>query len=345
MKFIILYQELAFYTLRCIEALASEFNVEVHIVSKPVNKEAPFEFETNDKNIHFYNREQTSLEQLQSLVDSLNPNLIFCAGWIDKDYVTLAKNNMNRYATLLGFDNQWRGTPKQYLSIIYGRLFLKPKFDYAFVPGKKQQAFALKLGFANDKIITGAYSADIETFNGYYQPSKPRNKAFLYVGRYVQQKNIEMLWQAFIEVLPEIGRDWKLICAGTGDIAPMQHVNIIHKGFVQPKDFQSILNESDIYILPSTFEPWGVSVHEMACAGFPMILSKEVGASEVFLEEGKNGFLFNPNDKEALKQKMKQMAALNDATLQLMREQSHSFGQIITPSTWAEQLMRAIGQH
>jgi len=35
---------------------------------------------------------------------------------------------------------------------------------------------------------------------------------------------------------------------------------------------------------------------------------------------------------------MKQMAALSDDELHRMREQSHSFGQRITPSTWAKQL-------
>jgi glycosyltransferase involved in cell wall biosynthesis len=124
----------------------------------------------------------------------------------------------------------------------------------------------------------------------------------------------------------------------------LQHPNILHKGFVQPKDFKSILDQSDIYLLPSTFEPWGVSAHEMACAGFPMILSKEVGASEVFLEDGKNGFLFQPTDKEELKRKMKLMASLNDNDLQKMREHSHALGQKITPSTWARQLMRAMGR-
>ncbi len=342
LKIIILYQELAFYTLRCIEALASEHGVEIHMVSKPVNKEAPFKFETNNSRIHFYNRDKYDMAKLQKLVNTVSPNLIYCAGWIDKEYLQLVKNNKKDYNTLLGFDNQWLGTLKQRLATIYGRLFLKPHFKYSFVPGAKQKAFAQKLGFRNENIITGAYSADISTFNEYYNPNKKHHNTFLYVGRYVQQKNIEMLWQAFIEILPEIGNDWKLICAGTGNIAPINHSNIIHKGFVQPKDFQNILNESNIYILPSCFEPWGVSVHEMACAGFPMILSEKVGASEVFLEEGKNGFLFNPNDKEALKQKMKQMVTLSANELQKMREQSHSFGQRITPSTWADQLMSAM---
>lgn len=338
MKVVVLYQELAGYILSCFEQAVKEYEVEFYVVSLPINKEAPFQFKNDSGKIFHYDRKSMTYSDLENLIEQVQPNLIHCAGWVDKDYLKIAKKYHGNMVTTLGFDNQWHGTLKQRLATVYGHLFLKPSFDYAFVPGEKQLQFAQKLGFNKEHILTGIYSADVDTFNTYYQSKKQRTKTFLYVGRYVQQKNIEMLWQAFIEILPEIGGDWKLICAGTGDVAPVNHPNILHKGFVQPKDFQSILNESDIYILPSTFEPWGVSVHEMACAGFPMILSTEVGASEVFLEEAKNGFLFNPNDKEALKQKMKQMAALSDDELQRMCERSHSLGQKITPSTWAKQL-------
>lgn len=343
MKVVVLYQELAGYILSCFEQAVKEHGVEFHVVSLPINKEAPFQFDNTTPGIFHYSRKQMDFDALCALVDKVHPSLIHCAGWVDKDYLKVVKRYHGKMKTTLGFDNQWHGTMKQRLATIYGHLFLKPHFDYAFVPGQKQAAFAQKLGFKKQQILTGIYSADIATFNAFYNPTKQRNKTFLYVGRYVQQKNIELLWQAFIEILPEIGIDWKLICAGTGDIAPLQHPNIIHKGFVQPKDFKSILDQSDIYLLPSTFEPWGVSVHEMACSGFPMILSKEVGASEVFLEEGKNGYLFDPANKEELKQKMKRLAAMDDVELQRMRELSHEYGQRITPSTWAKQLMRAIG--
>ncbi len=342
MKLIVLYQELAYYTLRCMEALATEHSVEIHIVALPVNKEAPFQFKTDRTLLHIYNRHEMDRHQLQSLVDQLQPNLIYCAGWIDKEYLQLVKHNRKRYKTLLGFDNQWHGTWRQYAAILYGRLFLRPLFHYAFVPGNRQRDFALKLGFAESSIFTGAYSADVNTFFSYYQPEKPQHKTFLYVGRYVAQKNIQVLWEAFIEVLPEIGHEWKLICAGTGDITPIQHSNIVHHGFVQPTDFQRILDASDIYILPSTFEPWGVSVHEMAAAGFPMILSTAVGAGEAFLEEGKNGYRFAAQDKEALKTHLKTMARLSADELQRMRIHSHQLAHRITPKTWAQQLMKAM---
>jgi glycosyltransferase involved in cell wall biosynthesis len=342
MKVIILYQELAGYILSCMHQTVKEYGVEFHVVSLPINKEAPFQFE-NTQGIYHYSRKDMHYTDLCALVDKVQPSAIYCAGWIDKDYLKVVQR-YKHITSLLGFDNQWHGTLKQQLATVYGHLKLKPLFDFAFVPGQKQLLFAQKLGFKKEQVLTGIYSADVEVFNVYYQAAKPSNKTFLYVGRYVQQKNIEMLWQAFIEILPEIGNDWKLMCAGTGDIAPLQHPNILHKGFVQPKDFKSILDQSDIYLLPSTFEPWGVSAHEMACAGFPMILSKEVGASEVFLEDGKNGFLFHPTDKEELKRKMKLMASLNDNDLQKMREHSHALGQKITPSTWARQLMRAMGR-
>ena len=40
-----------------------------------------------------------------------------------------------------------------------------------------------------------------------------------------------------------------------------------------------ILQGCGVYILPSHFEPWGVSVHEMGVAGFPMLaLPDAIGA-------------------------------------------------------------------
>lgn len=342
MKVVILYQELAGYILSCFEQTVKDYGVEFHVVSLPVNKEAPFQFKSDSGKIFFYSRKEMSRDDLMALVEKVQPQLIHCAGWVDKDYLAVAKKYHGRIKTTLGFDNQWQATLKQRLATVYGRLFLKPSFDYAFVPGNKQAAFARKLGFDDAHILKGIYAADLSIFNAYYQAEKKKKNTFLYVGRYVKQKNIEMLWQAFVEILPQIGDEWKLICAGTGDIPPFEHPNIIHKGFIQPSDFQSILEESDIYLLTSTFEPWGVSVHEMAAAGFPMILSREVGASEAFLEEGKNGYLFNPTDKEELKRKMVTMASLSESELNEMRKHSHRLAQTITPGIWAERFVKAI---
>lgn len=53
---------------------------------------------------------------------------------------------------------------KHMLSAVYGRIKIKPLFDYAFVPGSLQKTFAQKLAFPIEGIITGAYSCDVNTF-------------------------------------------------------------------------------------------------------------------------------------------------------------------------------------
>ncbi len=100
-----------------------------------------------------------------------------------------------------------------------------------------------------------------------------------------------------------------------------------------------ILQESDVYILPSHFEPWGVSVHEMAVAGFPMLLSDAIGAREAFLQEGKSGSVFPAGDAAALAQKMKWISSLTDSELQAMGRQSHELGVAHSPEQWVQTLL------
>ena len=109
---IILYTELAGYLLSCINELSIN-NVDVHVVNYPVNKEAPFQFENTNTNVTFYNRSDYDYESLIKLVEKINPSLIYCAGWSDKDYLKTVKYFKSKITTLLGFDNQWKGSLKQ----------------------------------------------------------------------------------------------------------------------------------------------------------------------------------------------------------------------------------------
>ena len=61
---------------------------------------------------------------------------------------------------------------------------------------------------------------------------------------------------------------------------------------------QQIYNSGDLFLMPSSFEPWGVVVHEHAAAGFPLLLSDAVGAGERFLEAPRNGTAFRARSAE-----------------------------------------------
>lgn len=342
---LILYTELAGYTIKCLEALA-EKNVNIHLVHYPINSEAPFKFSKSVSldNLIYYNKKNYDKSTLIELCNSINPHLIYCAGWNDKDYLHVIKQNKKKCKTILGFDNKWLGNMKQHLSCLYARCFLTPYFNYAFVPGKQQFTFAEKLGFKKNVIVSDAYSADVSLFNSIYEKQlqqKHQNlpHRFIYIGRYYDFKGIKELWQAFIELQTESPNNWELWCLGVGDIQPIEHPQIKHFGFVQPKDLEIYLHKTSVFILPSKFEPWGVVVHEMAAAGFPLLLSNQIGAKEVFLSPQKNGFEFEAGDTISIKKSLKKIIETPDTELIQMGNYSHQLAQSITPEIWASRLI------
>lgn len=341
MKVLFLYTELADYFLKCCEELAK--SGEVHIVRWPVNKEAPFNFKYSEK-IKVYDKNKYSVPELEKLVATIDPDILICSGWIDKDYLKITKPYFKKIPTVLTCDTHWRGSLKQYLAIFLSRFFLLNTFSHAWVPGKPQTTYVQKLGFKPGKISTGFYSCDLPKFNAVYEAqfkSKEQNfpKRFLYVGRYYEFKGINDLWQAFIELQKESPNEWELWCLGAGDLQPAEHSKIKHFGFVQPKDLEPILEQTGVFILPSRFEPWGVVVQEYAAAGFPMLISNAVGAKEAFLENGRNGFSFRPHDVPELKNELKKIMNLSHKELTLMSEESHRLAQKISPVKWANTVL------
>ena len=229
--------------------------------------------------LHINNQSLSKLKDLASLVD---PSIILCSGWVDNKYLKIVKKFRKKIPTVLLFDNQWKGSPKQILGSILSPFFLKNIFSNVWVTGKSAKYFAEKLGFLENQILTGLYSADTLRFSKYsaqFKKEKQTNfpKVFLYVGRYVNHKGIFDLWNAFIELQNEEPNDWELWCLGTGVEYENRvlHPKIKHFGFIQPYNMFKYLSKSGVYILPS-IEPWGVSVHEMAASSYPLLLSDKV---------------------------------------------------------------------
>ena len=194
--------------------------------------------------------------------------------------------------------------------MVFGPFYLRKRFSNIWVPGNSQKKYALKLGFKEKQISIGFYSADTNYFSSLYdlvhsEKKKSFPKRFIYVGRYYEFKGITNLWNAFIELQNENPNDWELWCLGHGNIAPVKHPKIKHFGFVQPKDFPEYVKNTGVFVMPSLFEPWGVVLHEFAVMGFPIIASNKVGAAEVFVKDTMNGFLFEAENVNSLKEKLK----------------------------------------
>lgn len=341
MKVLFLYTELAEYFLACIEAL-EQHDVDITIVRWPVNSEAPFKFRTLHK-AKIIDRSDFSDDRLMEMAQTLAPDLIITSGWIDKSYLKVCRAMRSTSTTVLALDNQWEGRLKQQIARLSAPFWVKRHFAKAWVPGVPQVQYARKLGFGQSDIETGFYCADTPLFEQLFTErdfSQPLPKRFIFVGRYLAFKGIFDLWNAFAAVR-EDHPDWELICVGTGalwDERPEQP-GLEHRGFIQPSDLPAELQQAGVFILPSHYEPWGVVVHEMAAAGFPMICADSVGAATSFLREGENGFQFQAGSAKALEAAMRRMAEASDKERTQMAKASHRIAMELTPEKWVQKLL------
>jgi len=347
MNILICFTELAEYTVACANELIEQTGAKVHIIRWPVKDEAPFKFGNAHSNIVIYERNKYNEDELLALAKKIDPKLILTAGWIDKGYMKIAKHFHKKVPSVLIMDNKWRNTLKQNIATIVSPFLLKTRFSHCFVPGNIQKKFAKKLGFKDNNIITGYYSCDYNRFKNYlksFKDEKKRNfpKRFLYVGRYLELKGLTELWQAFIDLQNENPNDWELWCIGTGDMQPVHHPKIKHIGFVQPENFLPYLKDTGVFILASRKEAWSVALHEMVTAGFPVICSNQVGAIEAFVDDSKNGYVFEAGNKNEIKNCLTNIIKKTDAELIEMGLISEKLAEKVTPKIWGDSLKKLL---
>ncbi len=340
---VILYTELAGYIEACLEQLAQQ-GVEVHCFAYPVNPEAPFQF-SNETRCKYYNRFDFSDDALMAKVLALQPDAIVCSGWIDQAYLTICKEVGSKVKKILALDNMESKSLKSKLSLVRARIKYRLIFDLAWVPGEPQQAYAKKMGFGEDEIQLGFYTADFERFSTIEWSSKHGvfPKRFVYVGRYIDFKGVRELWNAYLNLNET---DWQLYCAGQGPMFKKRTEGrgIHHLGFVQPHEMDKFVAEGGVFILPSHKEPWGVVIHEFASAGYPMICSNQIGAASAFLEEGENGFSIPPKNEKRLAEAMHKVMKMTDEELFAFSRKSKKLASQMTIGIWLETIMKILAK-
>jgi glycosyltransferase involved in cell wall biosynthesis len=344
LKIAFLYTELAAYFMNCVERLAADHEAEVLVIRWPVNREAPFVF-TSGGRITLLDRHDLDEQAMADRLKAFAPDCIYVSGWADKGYLKVVSRFRNDIPVILGLDNPWDGSLKQRAKAWLGGKFMRRYFSDVWIPGSPQKPFAKALGFHERHIHSGFYTADVDHFlaiHDKYASSKRQSfpRRFIYCARYVPWKGIHEMWTAFLKLKEDPACDWELWCLGTGEEYDkrVEAPGIRHFGFVQPENMERYLAETGVYILPSHFEPWGVSVHEFAAAGFPMLLGSKVGSASMFLEEGSNGYTFDSTDPEAIYQIMLRVTRMSGEELNRMGDQSVRLAGQLTPKTWCNTL-------
>jgi glycosyltransferase involved in cell wall biosynthesis len=338
-----------------VERLVRDHDVDVHIVRWPVNREAPFDLHFAGR-VKVHERDAYDDQALLRLAHHLRPDLVLASGWVDKGYLKVCRVlRKEGVPTVMCSDTAWRGDARQWAAVTASRLWLKRTFSHAWVTGEAQATYASRLGFPELNIKRGFYSADVDRFKALgdrllAQRTGHWPHRFLCVARYIPTKGHQLLCDAFAKLCDQgLAGDWELWIAGTGELHQQvmdspsgRHARIKHLGFVQVADMPSVLEQCGVFVLPSSYEPWGVVVHEHACAGFPMVLSSAVGEGERFLRGTENGFRFISGDGGTLSTMLRMIMLSSDAELLAMGRRSAELGAQWSPQEWALVVMDLI---
>jgi glycosyltransferase involved in cell wall biosynthesis len=332
-RIVFLYSELAGYVLSCIEALAQ--GDDVAVAHWPVHPEAPFTLPT-DAPFALRDRSGMDAAALAAWVEEQEPRALVVSGWMDRDYVAVARKWRHRIPVVLTLDNPWTGSWRQRAAVWTAPWFVRRVYNRIWYAGAPQRPFAERLGL--QPAVAGWYCADVEAFDEAFQRRAPERR-LLYVGRYLPFKGVDELWEAFVS-LTERFPDWELhaVGAGAGWEDRVEHPQIVHHGFLQPDELAPLVATAAAFVMPSHREPWGVVLHEMAAAGLPLIASDAVGAATRFLEPGRNGYSFPAQDSKALATALERIMACSDVDRAALGTESRSLALTWTPDRWAATL-------
>jgi len=228
-------------------------------------------------------------------------------------------------------------------------------YSSALVGGIRHAQYLHELGFPRTSIFTGYDVVD----NAHFAQFQSRSEAglgarhsFLASCRFVPAKNLPRLLQACARYRQAAGsRAWELVLAGDGPereklsrLMTALHLNGLVRipGFVQYDGLPALYARAGAFILPSVSEPWGLVVNEAMAAGLPVLVSNRCGCAPDLVEEGRNGFTFDPYDIEGLARLMLRMSTMSEAERAAMGKASREIISRWMPETFATNLMKAV---
>ena len=183
--------------------------------------------------------------------------------------------------------------------------------DRLLAIGSANAAFYRAMGVPDHKIFLVPYSVDNDRFvhsanltadqkteirKRYNVPAD--RLSVLYAAKFTQRKRPLDLLDAVRRLKTDTDVRFTLTMAGCGELEEelrafcAEHAldNVVFTGFVNQSELPALYAASDVFVLPSQDEPWGLAVNEAMCASLPIVVSREVGCAADLVRDGVNGY-------------------------------------------------------
>jgi len=201
--------------------------------------------------------------------------------------------------------------------------------------------------FPNVPHFSIPYHCDLSAF--FAIPPRPdayRPVTFFFCGQMIRRKGIDLLLLAFDRLITN-GLESQLLLVGReaelpqflAKVGPETRSRIRYEGFHAPEHLPEYFGQSDVFVLPSRHDGWGVVINQALAAGLPVVASDEVGAGLDLIEHGINGVRVAAGDVEALYRAMETLI-LNPHLAGKWGARSRERAHDLTPAAGAEKWVR-----
>ena len=150
-------------------------------------------------------------------------------------------------------------------------------------------------------------------------PTAPDDPILLYAAKFQPRKRPDDLLRA-AHLLEQQGVAFHLVLVGSGEMEAQLHALAAElgsgrvglagsatrkatcrfHGFVNQSMLPQVYAASDVFVLPSVDEPWGLAINEAMCAALPIVASAEIGCVSDLVRDEVNGRTFTGGDVEQL---------------------------------------------
>jgi glycosyltransferase involved in cell wall biosynthesis len=277
-------------------------------------------------------------------LDQLRPQAVAIPGWYDRCSLAALKwCQANDVPTVVMSETTaWDDQRQWWKEALKRRIVSLCRAGLA--GGSAHADYLEQLGMGREKIFTGYDAVDNHHFADKADEARSRKlevgrkyglpeKYFLASARFVEKKNLSRLIEAYaLYRQKSVVRDrktegsdqgsppWDLVLLGDGPLKPtldsqlstlnlQQHVHL--PGFKQYDELPVYYGLADVFIHASTTEQWGLVVNEAMASGLPVLVSHRCGCAADLVQEGVNGFTFDPYDVEKLASLMFKLSTLD----------------------------------
>lgn len=264
---------------------------------------------------------------IQKALEDCRPDAVAVPGWGDAlAFSAIQWCAVNGVPAIVMSESTEWDEPRRTLKESVKRRILK-LCSAGLVGGQPHADYLAMLGMPREKIFQGYDAVDNEYFarnadEARAQSSGLREKFalpenyFLASARFVEKKNLPNLIRAYALYRARAEKSkrpkseiWELVLLGDGHLKPefLQLISslavqesVLLPGFKQYGDLPAYYALAKVFIHPSSVEQWGLVVNEAMASGLPVMVSNRCGCSCDLVQEGVNGFTFDPFNTEQI---------------------------------------------